>query len=194
MEEYAMKTIDIGPDGMDAHTVRFRALQPKKGNYESLGIPTEAYEMLTAKTLYTLLAPADAAGSHQFTAAKGPPGLSISIAECPPGDGPMLHAHMETHEIFFCLTGKFEVSWGDNGEHHLVLEQHDMVNVPLGVTRAFRNVSDETALLFVVILGTNQNDVGYAASVGDQVAARYGTDVRDAIEAHTSMKFNVGAE
>ncbi len=83
-----MKTIDIGPDGMDAHTVRFRALQPKKGNYESLGIPTEAYEMLTAKTLYTLLAPADAAGSHQFTAAKGPPGLSISIAECPPGDGP----------------------------------------------------------------------------------------------------------
>ena len=189
-----VKTIDIGPDGMDAHTVRFNALQPKIGNYESLGIPTDAYEMLTAKTLYTLLAPAGGAGSHQFTAAKGPPGLSISIAECPPGDGPMLHAHMETHEIFFCLTGKFEVSWGDKGEHRLVLEKHDMVNVPLGVTRAFRNVSDETSLLFVVILGTNQNDVGYATSVGDQVAAKYGPGVRDAIEAHTSMNFNVGAD
>ncbi len=189
-----MKTIDIGPDGMQEHIVRFNALQPKKGNYESLGIPTEAYEMLTAKTLYTLLAPADAAGSHQFTAAKGPPGLSLSIAECPPGDGPMLHAHMETHEIFFCLKGKFEIRWGDNGEYRDVLEQHDMVNVPLGVTRAFRNVSDETALLFVIILGTNQNDVGYAKSVGADVAAKYGPEVRDAIEAHTSMKFNVGAE
>ena len=69
-----------------------------------------------------------------------------------------------------------------------------MVNVPLGVTRAFRNVSDETALLFVIILGTNQNDVGYAKSVGADVAAKYGPEVRDAIEAHTSMKFNVGAE
>ena len=189
-----MKTIDIGPDGMRDNIVRFKELQPKKGNYASLGIPTEAYEMLTAKTLYTLLAPADAAGSHQFTAAKGPPGLSLTIAECPPGDGPMLHAHMETHEIFFCLTGRFEVSWGDSGQHHTILEPHDMINVPLGVTRAFRNVSDETALLFVVILGTNQNDVGYAKSVGDEVAARFGSDVRDAIEAHTSMKFSVCAD
>lgn len=49
-------------------------------------------------------------------------------------------------------------------------------------------------MLFVVILGTNQNDVGYAKSVGDEVAARFGTDVRDAIEAHTSMKFSVGAD
>ncbi len=189
-----MKTIDIGPDGMAEHIVRFDQLQPKKANYEALGIPTEAYEMLTAKTLYTLLAPADAAGSHQFTAAKGPRGLSITIAECPPGDGPMLHAHMNTYEIFFCLKGRFEIVWGDEGQHHDVLEQHDMVNVPLGVSRAFRNITDETALLFVVIQGTDQNDVGYAKSIGDEVAAKYGADVRDAIEANTSMKFNIGAD
>ena len=60
--------------------------------------------MLTAKKLYSLLAPGNADGSHQFAAAEGPPGLSITIAECPPGNGPMLHAHMNTHEIFFCLT------------------------------------------------------------------------------------------
>ena len=83
-----MKTIDIGPDGMAEHIVRRAGWHPKQGNYTELGIPTEAYEMLTAKTLYTLLAPGNAAGSHQFTSAKGPDGLSISIAECPPGDGP----------------------------------------------------------------------------------------------------------
>ena len=189
-----MKTIDIGPDGMAPHIARFDALQPTKGNYEALGIPTEAYEMLTAKTLYTLLAPGDAAGSHQFTAVKGPPGLSITIAECPPGDGPMLHAHMETHEIFFCLKGRFELLWGDEGQHRDVLEQYDMVNVPLGVSRAFRNITDENALLFVVIQGTNQNDIGYAKSIGDEVAEKYGPDVRDAIEEHTSMKFSIGAD
>lgn len=189
-----MKTIDIGPDGLDDHIARFSEMKPKKGNYESLGIPIEAYEMLTAKSLYTLLAPAGASGSHQFAPAKGPEGLSLTIAECPPGDGPMLHAHMETHEIFFCLKGRFEVSWGDEGQYATVLEPHDLVNVPLGVTRAFRNVSDETGLLFVIILGGNQNDVAYAKSVGDQVAERFGSEVRDAIEAHTSMKFTVGAD
>ena len=189
-----MKTIDIGPDGMAEHIVRRAGWHPKQGNYTELGIPTEAYEMLTAKTLYTLLAPGNAAGSHQFTSAKGPDGLSISIAECPPGDGPMLHAHMETHEIFFCLEGRFELRGGDAGEHSDVLDRFDMVDVPLGVTRAFRNIGDDTALLLVIILGGNQNDIGYARSVGDEVAAKYGADVRDAIEAHTSMKFNVGAE
>jgi uncharacterized RmlC-like cupin family protein len=188
-----MKTIDMSPAEMDEHIVRFNELQPKQGLYEKLGIPTEAYEMLTAKTLYTVLAPADAAGSHQYAAAKGPAGLSISIAECPPGDGPMLHAHMKTHEIFMCLKGRFEVSWGDEGQHAIVLEPFDTIDVPLGVTRAFKNVSDETGLLHVIILGGDQNDVGYTKAVGEQVAARFGADVRDAIEANTSMKFVVGA-
>ncbi len=188
-----MRTIDIGPDGMDEHIVRFKDLQPKQGRYESLGIPNEAYEMLTAKTLYSLLAPSDnAAGSHQFAAASGPPGLSITIAECPPGNGPMLHAHMRTHEIFFCLTGKFEVSWGDQGQYSTVLEPHDMVDVPLGVTRAFKNVSDSPALLFVIILGGDQADVAYTPEIGEEVAARYGDDVKTAIETHTSMKFTAG--
>lgn len=187
-----MKTIDIGPDGMDDHIVRFKDLQPKQGRYGELGIPNEAYEMLTAKTLYSLLAPGGAAGSHQFAAAAGPPGLSITIAECPPGNGPMLHAHMRTHEIFFCLTGKFEVSWGDEGQYSTVLEPHDMVDVPLGVTRDFKNVSDATALLFVIILGGDQGDVAYTHQIGEQVAARYGADVKQAIETHTSMNFTAG--
>jgi uncharacterized RmlC-like cupin family protein len=187
-----MKTIDIGPDGMTDHIVRFKDLQPKQGQYKDLGIPLDAYEMLTAKTLYSLLAPGDAAGSHKFAAASGPAGLSITIAECPPGDGPMLHAHMRTHEIFFCLTGKFEVSWGDDGQYSTVLDPHDMVDVPLGVTRAFKNVSDDTALLFVIILGGDQADVAYTHQIGEEVAERYGNDVKQAIETHTSMKFTAG--
>lgn len=189
-----MKTVDMSPAEMAEHIVRFKELKPKQGLYEKSGIPTEAYEMLTARTLYTLLAPGDAAGSHQYAAARGPAGLSVTIAECPPGDGPMLHAHMRTHEIFMCLKGRFEVSWGDQGQHRIELDPFDMIDVPLGVTRAFKNVSDETGLLHVTILGADQNDVGYTKAVGDLVAERFGPDVRDAIEANTSMKFTVGAD
>ena len=176
-----MKTIDIGPDGMKEHIVRFNALKPKQGVYEKFGIPAEAYEMLTAKTLYTLLAPSDAAGSHQFAAARGPSGLSISIAECPPGDGPMLHAHMKTHEIFFCLKGRFEVSWGDEGQYATILEPFDMVDVPLGVTRAFRNVSDETGLLHVTLQGPLR-DVEFAPSLGEELRERFGDEVVGELE------------
>lgn len=38
-----MKSIDIGPDGMAEHIVRFHQLQPKKGNYEALGMVTVIY-------------------------------------------------------------------------------------------------------------------------------------------------------
>ena len=187
-----MKTIDIGPDGMQNHIVRFKDLEPKQGLYEDLGIPNEAYEMLTAKTLYSLLAPGSAAGSHQFAAAAGPPGLSITIAECPPGNGPMLHAHMNTHEIFFCLTGRFEVSWGDEGQYSTILEQHDMIDVPLGVTRAFKNIDGNIALLFVIIMGSDQSDVAYTHKIGEKLVKNFGNEVKEAIETHTSMKFTAG--
>ena len=187
-----MKTIDIGPDGMQNHIVRFKDLEPKQGLYEDLGIPNEAYEMLTAKTLYSLLAPGSAAGSHQFAAAAGPPGLSITIAECPPGNGPMLHAHMNTHEIFFCLTGRFEVSWGDEGQYSTILEPHDMIDVPLGVTRAFKNIDGNIALLFVIIMGSDQSDVAYTHKIGEKLVKNFGNEVKEAIETHTSMKFTAG--
>jgi uncharacterized RmlC-like cupin family protein len=187
-----MKTIDIGPDEMENHIVRFKDLKPKQGLYEDLGIPNEAYEMLTAKTLYSLLAPGNAAGSHQFAAAEGPPGLSITIAECPPGNGPMLHAHMNTHEIFFCLTGRFEVSWGDEGQYSTILEPHDMIDVPLGVTRAFKNIDGNIALLFVIIMGSDQSDISYTHKIGEKLVINFGNEVKEAIETHTSMKFTAG--
>lgn len=189
-----MKTIDIGPDGMEPHIVRFGKLAPKKGAFVELGIPNEAYEMLAAKTLYTLMAPAGTDGSFANPGIAGPAGLSVSIAECPPGDGPLLHAHTQTHEIFFCLEGRFEISWGDKGQYRTVLEKFDMCNVPLGVMRAFKNVSDTTGRLMTIIQGTAKGDIAYAPEVGKAVEEKFGQPVRAAIEQHTSMRFDAGLE
>jgi len=60
--------------------------------------------------------------------------LSIIIAECPPGDKPMLHAHFHTIEHFFCLKGKFLIRWGDRGV------TDDMKTTPTGRKAANHDV------------------------------------------------------
>ena len=104
----------------------------------------------------------------------------------------MIHAHMNTHEIFFCLTGRFEVSWGDEGQYSTILEQHDMIDVPLGVTRAFKNIDGNIALLFVIIMGSDQSDVAYTHKIGEKLVKIFGNEVKEAIETHTSMNFTAG--
>ncbi len=123
------------------------------------------------------------AGRSAQAPIKGAPGLAITIAECPPGNGAGLHAHEQSVENFFCLSGRFEIAWGDDGENTLVLEPMDLVSIPPGVCRSFKNIADGTGRLLVVIhiLTAEQADrVHYAPRVGDDIARGFG---RDALEA-----------
>ena len=126
---------------------RFGQITPQSTSYaEDTGIPKEAYEMLTAKTLYLLMSPESQGGPMaQAPAVTTADKMSVIIAECPPGDRPLLHAHHKTNETFFCLNGRFRIRWGDEGENETYLEPLDMIAVPPGVVRDFTNVSDETA-------------------------------------------------
>ena len=182
-----MKTIEVTPEQMKDRIARFKELRPQSEQYsEDRGIPKEAYEMITAKTLYLLLGPKDHdAPMARTPAVEGEPGLSMIIAECPPGDKPMLHAHFKTVETFLCLTGRFRIRWGDEGEHETYLEPFDMISVPRGVCRDFTNVTDETQHLLVIITGRSDEDfrdVGFAPSEGDRVREQFGPDVMKNIE------------
>ena len=60
-----MKTIQITPAEMEQHVARFKSLKPQAGMYEEdMGLPREAYEMMSAKTLYLLMAPEQQGGPH----------------------------------------------------------------------------------------------------------------------------------
>jgi quercetin dioxygenase-like cupin family protein len=179
-----MLTHEPLPEEIEARTARFASLEPQASRHnEASGVPIEAYEMMTAKTLYLLMAPNDLGGPMaEKPAIDGPPGISFIIAECPSGNGPPLHAHEHTDEIFMCLEGAFEVQWGDRGQHKTRLERFDMVSMPPGVVRRFCNVSDRTGFLFVAILGSENkdfNDISMAPIVGEEIALRFGSDVRD---------------
>jgi mannose-6-phosphate isomerase-like protein (cupin superfamily) len=142
-----MKTITVTLEEMENRIARFSQITPQSNSYsEEDGIPKEAYEMLTAKTLYLLMSPECQGGpmAHQ-PAVVTKDKMSVIIAECPPGDRPLLHAHHRTNETFFCLDGRFRIRWGDEGENQTFLEQYDMIAVPPGVVRDFTNISDKTA-------------------------------------------------
>ncbi|RDE07363.1 cupin domain-containing protein [Sphingomonas aracearum] len=179
---------------MTARVARFKDLVPYSKQYTNAGIPIEAFERLTARSVYSIMAPQDYKGRSAMAPIKSLPGAVVSIAECPPGDSPGLHCHEMTVENFFCLNGRFEILWGDHGEHSLVLEPLDFISVPAGVTRSFTNISDEVARLLVIIqppVDRSEDRVAYAPDFAKDLEADFGGEVVDQLKA-IGFKFNAG--
>lgn len=173
-----MKTIDVSPEEMSRRTARFSDLRPyKQTQNEAQDIPPEAIEMVSAKCVFPVMSPEGWEGRNAIAPVKGLPGLTVSLAECPPGDSPGLHSHERTVENFFCVKGRFEISWGDNAEHSTVLEPMDFVSVPAGVNRDFKNIGDDIGYLLVMIQtpeGDAHDKVAFAPSLGAEIAAKFG--------------------
>jgi mannose-6-phosphate isomerase-like protein (cupin superfamily) len=171
---------------MEARVARFKKLASyQRQNLDAHGIPPDAMEKVTARRVYPVMAPADYQGRSAGAPVKGPRGLIVSIAECDPGNGPGLHRHLNTVENFFCLSGRFEIAWGDKGEHTLVLEPLDMISVPRGEHRSFRNISNETGRLLVMIVPETDaqvDPIAYSADVARQIASAHGKGAVDGLQ------------
>ena len=193
-----MKTINVTLEEMESRVARFNQITPQSNSYsEEDGIPKEAYEMLTAKTLYLLMSPECQGGpmAHQ-PAVVTKDKMSVIIAECPPGDRPLLHAHHRTNETFFCLDGRFRIRWGDEGENQTFLEQYDMIAVPPGVVRDFTNVSDKTARLLVWITGETEddfNDIEMPPIEAQRLEEKFGNEVLKKFK-NIGVSFNAGVD
>ena len=193
-----MKTITVTLEEMESRVARFSQISPQSNSYsEEDGIPKEAYEMLTAKTLYLLMSPECQGGpmAHQ-PAVVTKDKMSVIIAECPPGDRPLLHAHHRTNETFFCLDGRFRIRWGDEGENQTFLEQYDMIAVPPGVVRDFTNVSDKTARLLVWITGETEddfNDIEMPPIEAQRLEEKFGNEVLKMFK-NIGVSFNAGVD
>jgi len=118
-------------------------------------IPQQALDVIYSRRLLPVLGLEDNRETAVSTAAPitGAAGITITLAVCPPGQGPGLHSHKATFETFTVLQGRFEFRWGEQGEHTAELAQFDTFSVPPGIHRAFRNVGDVDGILQVIISG-----------------------------------------
>ena len=149
---------------------RYKELTPTKKTFEVNGIriPEEAYALVAAKDNIVLMEPEEDDSGRAAIA--GPPGMKIFVATCPPGQGPALHLHETSTETFIPLTGTWEITWGDRGEHRTVVERFDTVFVPKGWYRAFKNTSSSDATLIVFV--NYDPEEGSDTTITDAATAR----------------------
>jgi quercetin dioxygenase-like cupin family protein len=103
--------------------------------------------------------------------------FNLTYVGADPGKGAALHDH-PTVEVFVAMSGRWAVIWGDAGQNEVTLEPFDVVSVPPGIMRGFRNDGDEHAILMAIVGGTNSGKVTWSQSVLDRARAS-GLDLDD---------------
>jgi mannose-6-phosphate isomerase-like protein (cupin superfamily) len=109
----------------------------------------------------------------------GAAGFSVTYIRAPKRKGAALHRHA-TEEVFIPVQGRWQVFWLDGeAERTVDLDEGDVCNVPIGIYRGFRNLSDRPdALLMAIIGGPDAGKVDWHPSVIAE-ARRTGLSVDD---------------
>ncbi len=100
-------------------------------------------------------------------------GFTVSYVLVPPGGGASLHAH-KTAEVFVPINGELHVLVGEDKEE-LVMQPLDVVSIPVGVMRGFRNHTDKEIVLLAIVGGhTGGGSVTWHPEVLERAAKETG--------------------
>jgi mannose-6-phosphate isomerase-like protein (cupin superfamily) len=95
----------------------------------------------------------------------------VDYIVAPPGCGAALHCH-DSEEVFVAISGRWSITWGDAGEHEILLNERDVISVPPLVHRGFRNLGDRDHVLLSILGGKHPGRVKWAERVAEQAKAR----------------------
>lgn len=190
-----MKTSHITNKEMSNRVSAFKALTPLSIQKDA-NIPMEGRDVVYARQLLSVIGLDPKEGNTPINSGApiiGAGGITMTLAKCPPGQGPGLHNHVNTFETFTVLEGRFEVSWNDDGSSTVILERFDTISVPPGVCRSFKNSGDTDGLLQVIISGGvhDMNDIAFTPAAADKINAVEPNLVEKFKE--VGFKFNAGA-
>jgi len=109
----------------------------------------------------------------------GATGFSVTYVRAKSGRGAALHRHA-TEEVFIPVKGRWQVFWLEGETERTVdLDEGDVVNVPIGIYRGFRNAGDDPeATLIALVGGPDPGKVDWHPSV-IEAARRTGLSVDD---------------
>ncbi len=145
-------------DQMRARTARFEKLRPSAEAFVDTRIPEHE------RDISNVIGPGVTEDPGLEPAITAVEGFNVTYIGAAPGKGAALHSH-PTVEVFVALTGRWVVYWGEAGDGETELNTLDMISVPVGVMRGFRNVGDEHAFLMAILGGNDAGRVDWAKSV-----------------------------
>ena len=106
---------------------------------------------------YSVIGPGVSEDAKQNVKIAEEHGFNIGAVSAAPMNGSGLHSHT-TAEVFIIHSGAWRFYWGvDGNEGEVILKKGDIASFPTNMFRGFQNVSDEEALMFVVL---GENDPG----------------------------------
>jgi mannose-6-phosphate isomerase-like protein (cupin superfamily) len=105
--------------------------------------------------------------------------FALTYVRAKTAKGAALHWHA-TEEVFIPVKGRWQVFWLDGEEERTVdLDEGDVINVPIGIYRGFRSLTDAPdALLMAIIGGPDAGKVDWHPSVLEE-ARKTGLSVDD---------------
>jgi quercetin dioxygenase-like cupin family protein len=164
-----MKTLRFSFEQMKNRIARFRELKPLPIQNEA--IPEKARDVIYARKLLSVIGLETTTPISSGAPITGAAGMTMTLAVCPPGQGPGLHSHRQTYETFTVLSGRFEVRWNDDGSERAVLELYDTISFPPGVCRSFQNIGDGEGILQVIITGGvhDMTDIDFSETAKRQI-------------------------
>jgi quercetin dioxygenase-like cupin family protein len=171
-----MKTIRISREEMESRIARYDRLKPLP--IQNASMPEKARDVVYSRKLLSVVG-LEMSGLETSTPInaeapiRGAAGMTITLAVCPPGQGPGLHAHRRTYETFTVLAGEFEVTWNDDGSESATLRLFDTISFPPGVCRAFRNLGNAEGILQVIITGGvhDMTDIAFSPKARQEIEA-----------------------
>jgi uncharacterized RmlC-like cupin family protein len=165
-----MGKLQISVEEMEATRVaRFKSLKPSPRAFLDTAIP--GFERL----IYNVIGRGvteDASLAPAITDARD---FNMTLVKKAPGNRVGLHDH-PTVEVFMALTGRWGVYWGDAAENEVTLEQWDVISVPPGVMRGFRNLGTEDAYLLALLGGSDSGHVEWSPNVVE-TARQHGVEL-----------------
>jgi quercetin dioxygenase-like cupin family protein len=166
-----MRSVRMSKKQMGKRIARFARLKPLP--IQNASVPQKARDVVYARKLLSVIGLESETPINSGAPIVGAAGMTMTLAVCPPGQGPGLHAHRRTYETFTVLKGEFEVSWNDDGAERARLRRFDTISFPPGVCRAFRNVGRGEGILQVIITGGvhDMSDIAFSRNAKRRIEA-----------------------
>lgn len=153
-----MADVVVSMDEMKKRYAKFSDLTPSKQAFVDTRLPEHE------RDIFNVIGEGVTEDPELKPAISAVEGFNVTYVGADPGKGAALHAHT-TVEVFYAMSGRWAVFWGDEGENEIELDTFDMVSVPVGVLRGFRNISNEHAYLMAILGGQDAGKVSWAPAV-----------------------------